>query len=145
MSDTMHANETQRSYWISGNLKPIATSLTGLIAVLVALKAMTYGTAHEPTLTDHLSRLIIFASLTIWMTLSIGMRKRGSAAVIVLAFASFLELFVIPSRGDQMGTLASANLGIVFAYAGLQFYWFRISGPVRNETGADAVTDTSTS
>lgn len=117
----------QRDYWLSGNLKTLATGLTGIIAIFVALKAMAYNPGQEITLDDHIFRTVAFASLTVWVTLTIGLRRAGAAAIIVLGMATFIELILAPVRGESYGTLASANMGIVLAYCGLQLYCYRIN------------------
>ena len=128
MTDLTTQELPERPYWMQGNVKRIAVGLSGVLAVVVALKATAYTSGVEAVfpMQDHVFRLISFASLTIWATLTMGVRRRGFAAILVLAFASFLELVIVPARGIGMGTLASANLGIVAAYAGLQVYWYRV-------------------
>ncbi len=110
------------------NLSLIASALAGLMAILIAIQTLAYAPGAELTQQDHAVRLLAFCALTVWLALALGVRRRGIAAIAVLAFASFLELFVLPLRGDAIGTLASANLGIVSAYCGLQAYAWRISG-----------------
>lgn len=128
MTDTMMDQAPERAYWLKGNFARAASILTGLVAILVALKAAAYVPASEGSMAyqDQIVRFIAFASLTVWISLSIGLKKRATAAMIVLAFASFLELYVVPGRGEQLGTLAFSNMGIVFAYCGLQLYWFSL-------------------
>ena len=128
MPDTAAEMLPQRKYWVSGNLKMVATGLTGLIAIFVALKAAAYNSGGVIGVEDHIFRMVAFASLTIWVALTIGLRRSGTAAVIALGFATFVELILEPARGQGYGTLASTNLGIVFAYCGLQLYWYRLSG-----------------
>lgn len=103
----------------------IAKGITGLLAIFVAIQAMKYTSAADPTLgyQDHLFRLIAFCSLTIWCAFTIGLRRSGMAAIVTLAFASIVDLLIVPARTESMGTLVSANLGIVIAYCGLQLYW----------------------
>ena len=64
--------------------------------------------------------------------LTIGLRRSGAAAIIVLGMATFIELILAPVRGESYGTLASANMGIVLAYCGLQLYCYRVN---ENKTG----------
>ena len=127
MSDTTAEMRPQRKYWVSGNLKMVATGLTGLIAVFVALKATAYNSGGAIGVEDHVFRMVAFASLTIWVALTIGLRRSGTAAVITLGFATFVELILEPARGQDYGTLASTNLGIVLAYCGLQLYWYSLA------------------
>jgi len=128
MTDASDTMSVTRNYWPKGTMGIIATGLTGLVAVLVALKAIAYEPVQDPIIAnqDHLFRLIAFAALTVWATFTMGIRRRGTAAVMVLAFASFVELIIFPARGDNMGTVVSANLGIVFAYCGMEMYWMRL-------------------
>tara|TARA_R110000744_G_scaffold7216_3_gene24779 strand:- start:1010 stop:1447 length:438 start_codon:yes stop_codon:yes gene_type:complete len=127
MPDTAAEMLPQRKYWVSGNLKMVATGLTGLIAIFVALKATAYNSGGVIGIEDHVFRMVAFASLTIWVALTIGLRRSGTAAVITLGFATFIELILEPARGQDYGTLASTNLGIVLAYCGLQLYWYRLA------------------
>tara|TARA_R110000744_G_scaffold217923_1_gene336622 strand:- start:623 stop:1060 length:438 start_codon:yes stop_codon:yes gene_type:complete len=127
MPDTAAEMLPQRKYWVSGNLKMVATGLTGLIAIFVALKAAAYNSGGVIGVEDHIFRMVAFASLTIWVALTIGLRRSGTAAVIALGFATFVELILEPARGQGYGTLASTNLGIVFAYCGLQLYRYRLA------------------
>lgn len=127
MTDIATQTLPARRYWVGGNLKMLATGLTGLIAILVALKADAYSAGSIVGIEDHVFRLVAFASLTVWIAMTIGLRRSGSAAVMALGFATFIELIVEPARGQGYGTLASTNLGIVFAYCGLQLYWSRLS------------------
>ena len=99
-----------------------------MIAIFVAIKAMTYEPHTGPSGVglDHIVRILSFAGLTIWVTFTIGIRRRGAAAMIVLGFAVFLELVIVPLRDSDLSTIASANLGIVFAYCAAQLYWFAL-------------------
>ncbi|MCR9079438.1 MAG: hypothetical protein NXH78_10095 [Hyphomonadaceae bacterium] len=114
-----------RKYWAKGLPGQLAMGLSGIIAVLVALKTLIY----EPGLNaafayqDHFFRVLSFAALTVWTTFAIGIRRRGPAAMITLGFAIFVELILAPMRQEQSMTLASTNFGIVLAYCGLQLYW----------------------
>ncbi len=127
MTDTAAETLPERKYWVSGNLKLVATGLTGLIAIFVALKATAYNSGGAIGVEDHVFRMVAFASLTIWVALTIGLRRSGTAAVITLGFATFVELILEPARGHEYGTLASTNLGIVLAYCGLQLYRYRLA------------------
>ncbi|MEM8617687.1 MAG: hypothetical protein AAGF20_12245 [Pseudomonadota bacterium] len=124
MSEMATNLPTTRSYWLSGLPGKIATGLTGIIAVFVALKAISYQTPAEPLMAhqDNLFRLMAFAALTVWVTLTIGTRRRGAAAMITLAFASFADLIIAPAIGGPVATLPSANLGIVLAYCAMHLY-----------------------
>lgn len=116
------------SYWMSGLPGLIANALCGVIAVFVAIKAMTFepGTLPGSIALDHFARITSFAALTIWVTFAIGVRRRGAAAIIVLGFAAFLEFVIAPIRATGLSTIASANLGIVLAYCAAQLYWFSV-------------------
>ena len=105
-----------------------ANALCGVIAIFVAIKAMTFepGTLPGSLVLDHTVRIVSFAALTVWVTFAIGVRRRGAAAIIVLGFAALLELVIGPIRATGLSTLASANLGIVFAYCAVQLYWFSV-------------------
>ncbi|MEO9971867.1 MAG: hypothetical protein ABJG15_18880 [Hyphomonadaceae bacterium] len=114
---------------INGQNKPIwqlvGKTITGLLAIMVAIQAMKYTAATEPSFAhqDHLFRLIAFCSLTIWCAFTIGLKRSGMAAIMTLAFASIVDLLIVPARTESMGTLVAANLGIVIAYCSLQLYW----------------------
>ena len=99
--------------------------LSGIIAILVALKAAAYEPSLTPYLPyqDHFFRVLSFAALTVWTTFAVGVRRRGPAAIITLGFAVFVELYLVPMRAGHESTLASANFGIVLAYCGMQLYW----------------------
>jgi len=128
MTDLATQTPPARNYWVSGNLKMVATGLTGLIAIFVALKAAAYNAGGVVGVEDHIFRLVAFASLTVWIAMTIGLRRSGTAAVTALGFATCIELIIEPARGQGYGTLASTNLGIVCAYCGLQLYWYRLTG-----------------
>lgn len=127
MSDSTLSEPIGESPPARVNLGLIASGLAGLMAILIAIQTMAYAPGAVLTHQDHAVRLLAFAALTIWLVLALGIKRRGTAAIAVLAFASFLELVVLPARGDTFGTLASANLGIVFAYCALQVYAWRLS------------------
>lgn len=114
-----------RKYWAKGLPGQLAMGLSGIIAVLVALKAVTYEPGSTATFAyqDHFFRVLSFAALTVWTTLAIGIRRRGPAAIITLGFAIFVELILAPMRQEQSTTLVSTNFGIVLAYCGMQLYW----------------------
>lgn len=128
MADTATDIEPNRSYWMTGTPALIAKGLTGIVAILVALKAAAYEPVSDTVFAhqNHIFRILAFAALTVWTTLTLGVRRRGMAAMVVLAFASFVEIILMPARGDYMFTVASANLGIVFAYCGMQLYWMNL-------------------
>jgi hypothetical protein len=127
MADATAEMTPQRNYWVSGDLKTVATGLTALIAIFMALKVTAYSAGDVVGLDDHIFRTVAFASLTVWVALTIGLRRSGAAAIIVLGMATFIELILAPVRGESYGTLASANMGIVLAYCGLQLYCYRIN------------------
>jgi len=127
MSELVKQNELSftRKYWAKGLPGQLAMGLSGIIAVLVALKTLTYEPGLETTFPyqDHFFRVLSFAALTVWTTFAIGLRRRGPAAMIILGFAIFVELILAPMRHETSMTLASANFGIVLAYCGMQLYW----------------------
>lgn len=127
MSDLTSKPTYARQYWLDGAWRKAGVALAGVVAIFLAIKAMSYSQGSVVDVQDHLFRLFAFASLTVWIALCIGVKRRGTAAMIVLAFASFVELVILPGTGQSMGTLATANLGIVVAYCGLQLYWYRIT------------------
>ncbi|MGH1421846.1 MAG: hypothetical protein ACRBEQ_08510 [Hyphomonas sp.] len=127
MTDVNTTEPVDRQYWLTGKLKQIGTGLTGVIAVFMALKLAGHDTGGVITMSDHILRMVAYCSLTIWITLSVGLNRRGFAAILVLGFASVCELFLLPARVDSVGTLASANLGIVLAYCGLQLYVWSVT------------------
>ena len=129
MNDRAHGQAIERSYWVHGTVERIATGLTGIIAVLVALKAAAWSPGAEVFALQHeIARMAAFASLTIWSTFTIGLGRRGVAAMLVMVFAAILELIVMPVRSEMADTLGAAAAGIVLAYLGLQFYWFSVAG-----------------
>jgi len=117
-----------RDYWIKGLPGQIAKGLCGIIAVLVALKAASYQPSEAQLFAhqDHFFRVLAFAALTVWTAFTIGVQRRGHAAIITLAFAVFVEMLLVPARDAGLPTIVSANLGIVLAYCGLQLYWLGI-------------------
>lgn len=126
MTDTQNTLALNPSYWPSMNTRRIAGMIAGFIAVFLAIKVLNSNLGLSVDLIDHLSRLILFASLTVWVALCVGIQRRGSAAVIALAFATFADLIFVPLSGQPMGTVLSTNLGIVLAYSGLQLYWYQL-------------------
>ncbi|MEL6664477.1 MAG: hypothetical protein AAFR33_15910, partial [Pseudomonadota bacterium] len=78
-------------------------------------------------LQNELMRMSAFGSLTVWATLTIGISRRGAAAMLTLVFASFLEMIILTPSQETIRTLSSAAVGIVLAFLGLQFYWYRVS------------------
>ncbi len=128
MSDRALSNSDVAAQPLRFNLGLLASALAGLMAILIAIQTLAYEPGQDLTQQDHAVRLLAFSALTIWLALAFGVKRRGMAAMLVLAFASFLELVVLPARGDAFGTLASANLGIVSAYCALQAYAWRTSG-----------------
>lgn len=126
MSDAVTVEDVSRSYWPKGIAAKVLTGLSGILAIIVALKAAAY----EPSDTnvfisnqDHMFRILAFAALTVWTTLAIGIRRRGAAAMITLGFAVFVEMILVPLKHEGMSTIASANLGIVIAYCAMHLYW----------------------
>jgi len=103
----------------------VAKGVTGLLAIFVAIQAMVYSSSSGDGIAyqDHIIRLVAFCSLAVWTAFTIGLRRRGMAVILTLAFASLVDLLIVPARAEPMGTLVSANLGIVIAYCGLQLYW----------------------
>jgi len=135
MSDTEAVDITPRSYWPTGMMAKLISGLTGILAVLVAIKAAAYTGSETPMFEnqDHFFRVLAFAALTIWVTFTLGAKRRGEAAIIALAFACFVELVIVPARGESLGTLVSANLGIVFAYCSIHLYWLGLADSKETE------------
>ncbi|MFN4226337.1 MAG: hypothetical protein ACK4HR_08455 [Hyphomonas sp.] len=125
MSGEVTADNTAHSGSFGPNLRALASVCAGGMVVLIAITAVSHDTGAFATLEDRGLRLIAFAALTVWLALGLGLHRRGVAAIAVLAFASFLEVFVLPVRGEASGTLPAANLGIVLAWCGLQLYVWR--------------------
>ena len=118
-------SDISQTYWPKGVVGQIATGLCGIIAIFVAIKSAAYQPSETPVIAHqaHFVRILAFAALTVWTALTIGIRRRGAAAIITLAFALFVELVLIRVRAAGLPMIASANLGIVLAYCGLQLYW----------------------
>ncbi|MEM7640191.1 MAG: hypothetical protein AAF269_14140 [Pseudomonadota bacterium] len=119
-----NASGAESDAWLNGLSSTLAKGLCGIIAVLVAIKAAAY-TPSVPELfvhEQHFVRILAFTALTVWIALSIGIQRRGAAAIIALAFAIFVEMFLVPAREVAVPSIVSANLGIVLAYCGLQLY-----------------------
>lgn len=127
MNELVQPNEMTftRKYWAKGLPGQLAMGLCGIIAILVALKTLTYEPGQEAAFAyqDHFFRVLSFAALTVWTTFAIGIRRRGPAAMITLGFAIFVELILAPMRQEASTTLVSTNFGIVLAYCGMQLYW----------------------
>lgn len=128
MTQSTTVETAHRSYFPKGVPAKILMGISGIVAIIVALKAASYESLGTPMFEqqDHMFRLIAFAALAIWVTFAIGVRRRGAAAIITLVFAVFVELVIAPSRGVEGGTLLSANLGIVLAYCSMHLYWLGI-------------------
>ena len=130
MSELVKPNEMTftRKYWAKGLPGQLAMGLSGMIAVLVALKTMTYEPGIDAAFAfqDHFFRVLSFAALTVWTTFAIGIRRRGPAAMITLGFAIFVELILAPLQNEASTTLVSTNFGIVLAYCGMQLYWLNL-------------------
>ncbi|MEM1106201.1 MAG: hypothetical protein AAGH87_07400 [Pseudomonadota bacterium] len=121
-------HEIERSYWMHGTAERVATGLTGLIAVLIAVRSAAWAPGEEIfALQNEILRMSAFGSLTVWAALTIGISRRGAAAMLTLVFASFLELVILTPSPETVRTLASGSVGIVLAFLGLQFYWYRVS------------------
>ena len=129
MNPTVSEAEPVRDYWPKGLAATFVTGLTGVLAVIVAIKAAAYSPAdvHMIAHQDHVMRILAFAALTVWVTFTLGVKRRGEAAIIALAFACFVELVIVPGRSENMGTLVSANLGIVLAYCTMHLYWLGLA------------------
>lgn len=120
--------EIERSYWLHGTAERVATGLTGLIAVLIAVRSAAWAPGLEAfPLQNEIIRMSAFGSLTVWATLTMGLSRRGSAAMLTLVFATFLDLLILPVSGETIRMLSAGAIGIVLAYLGLQFYWYRVS------------------
>ncbi len=126
MSGETQQETVNRSNWFGPNMRALSSVCAGGMVVLIAISALSHDTGVLATLEDRSLRLIAFAALTVWLSLGLGLHRRGVAAISVLAFASFLELFVHPVRGEAVGTLPAANLGIVLAWCSLQVYAWRV-------------------
>ncbi|MEL6723661.1 MAG: hypothetical protein AAFP81_07490 [Pseudomonadota bacterium] len=124
-ADTTLEPEIKRDYWLRGAIGQVATGLCGVIAVLVALKSVAFepGLQDPSGFYDHFVRILSFAALTVWIALTIGIRRRNAAAMIALAFAIVVELILVPTQHTGLSTITAANLGIVLAYCGLELYW----------------------
>ncbi|HAY07579.1 MAG TPA: hypothetical protein PKV67_04370 [Hyphomonas sp.] len=125
MPGETHKDTVNPAGWFGPNLRALSSVCAGGMVVLIAISALSLDTGAFATLEDRGLRLIAFAALTVWLSLGLGLHRRGVAAISVLAFASFLELFVHPIRGEAVGTLPAANLGIVLAWCSLQVYAWR--------------------
>lgn len=125
MSEIAQEDTVDRGYWPRGMVATIAKGLTGLLAIFVALKAAAYEPSLDPMFAhqDHVLRIMAFAALTVWTCFTIGVQRRGAAAMITLGFAIFVEMILVPIKHEGMSTIVSANLGIVFAYCAMNLYW----------------------
>ena len=110
--------------WLNGFPAKLAKGLCGIIAILVAIKAAAYTPLENEVFAhqEHFIRILAFTALTVWTALTIGVQRRGAAAIITLSFAIFVEMFLVPAREGGVPSIVSANLGIVLAYCGLQLY-----------------------
>lgn len=122
MSGDIQPAADQPARGFGPNLRALSSVCAGVMVVMIAISAVSHDTGVIATLEDRSMRLVAFAALTVWLALGLGLHRRGVAAIAVLAFASFLEVFVLPIRGEASGTLPAANLGIVLAWCGLQVY-----------------------
>lgn len=129
MTDSAVVSQTEASGWLSTSTVRIAKGLAGMIASLIAVKTIVYqpDTVFVFDHQDHILRILAFAALTVWTTFTFGIKRRGLAAITVLAFATFVETVLVPAQGAQVRTIASANLGIVLAYCGMQLYWLNLN------------------
>lgn len=125
MTGETQQETVNRDAWFGPNLRALSSVCAGGMVVLIAISALSHDTGAFATLEDRGLRLIAFAALTVWLALGLGLHRRGVAAMVVLGFASFLEVFVHPIRGEAVGTLPAANLGIVLAWCSLQVYAWR--------------------
>ena len=125
MSDIATVEDVSRSYWPKGWAARVLTGLSGILAVIVALKAAAYEPSGDVLFAnqDHIFRIIAFIALTVWTTFAIGVRRRGAAAMITLGFAIFVDMILVPLKHEGMSTITSANLGIVIAYCSMHLYW----------------------
>lgn len=126
MSQEPIAQPSGSGYFSNMAVERISTVLTGLIAVLIALKA-AYWSPDESLLPlqNQIVRMTAFASLTVWTTFAVGLQRRGVAAMLSMVFAAVLELLIMPARNEEVFTLGSASSGIVLAFLALQFYFTR--------------------
>jgi hypothetical protein len=125
MTDVATAENISRSYWPKGWAARVLTGLSGILAVIVALKAAAYEPSGDVLFAnqDHIFRILAFIALTVWTTFAIGVRRRGAAAMITLGFAIFVDMILVPLKHEGMSTITSANLGIVIAYCSMHLYW----------------------
>lgn len=103
----------------------LMTGLSGLLAVIVALKAASF--APPPGLyapwQEHVFRILAFAALSVWSSLALGFHRKDFAVILTLAFATAVCFAVTPLERAPMPPLLAANLGIVLAYLAMHFYW----------------------
>lgn len=128
MNDIATVEDVSRSYWPKGWAARVLTGLSGILAVIVALKAAAYEPSGDVLFAnqDHIFRIIAFIALTVWTTFAIGVRRRGAAAMITLGFAIFVDMILVPLKHEGMSTITSANLGIVIAYCSMHLYWLSL-------------------
>ena len=120
--------EIERSYWMHGTAERVATGLTGLIAVLIAVRSAAWAPGLESfPLQNEIMRLSAFGSLTVWATLTMGLSRRGAAAMLTMSFATFLDLLILPVSAETVRTLSAGASGVVLAFLGLQFYAHRVT------------------
>ena len=115
-------------FWPKGTMERIVTGLVGFITVMVALKTAEFGSApvaNAPLWEIASTRALAFCALTIWATFTIGVARRGVAAMTVMVFAAFLEFIVMPEQGKHISSLAASASSIVLAYLAFHFYWKR--------------------
>jgi len=133
MAETLQAPATpnDRQIWQSALALNIAKGLCGIIAIMVAVKAAAYQPVESPALPyqEHIVRVLAFFALTVWTTFTIGTKRHGAAAMITLAFAVFVEMFLVPVRTESVPGIVAANLGIVLAYCTLRLYMFAKGEP----------------
>jgi hypothetical protein len=103
MTATPADTEPTRSYWIRGPIGWAAKGLTGCIAIFLAVKTISSAPVGALDLQDHVLRMVAFAGLTVWAALTIGLKRRGAAAIIALGFASVVEWLVLPTRRGASG------------------------------------------
>jgi len=139
MTEAPQKQIQHRFYMPTGMAAKIATALTGVITMFVAYQATIFVPAagEDAVLQNHLARALTFGALTIWLTLTLGIRHRGMAAVMTLIVASFLDISLMNFKGTQVGTITASNMGIALAYCGMQLYWFEVTKTKRRERKAE--------
>lgn len=139
MTEVAEREIQHRFYMPTGLAAKIATALTGMITMFVAYQATIFVPAagEDAIYQNHLARALTFGALTIWLTLTLGVRHRGMAAVITLLVASFIDISLMNFKGTQVGTIVSANMGIALAWCGMQLYWFEVTKDKRRARKAE--------